>query len=273
MAAYNATLAGWPVTYEEQDIPTRYGTTHIISSGTKAAKPLLLLHGQDSTSTSWIYNITALSRAFRIYAVETIGDMGKSRPTVLPKSRELYAGWLSDVLEGLKLTKTHLVGMSYGGFLAFNFALAFPKQVDQMVQLAPGIPNFGPPTGQWANYGLPMMLLPSRSTIKRFIQGASLKGYSIKDPIHEQMIIGMMNMKHVSFMRPVFTEEELMRLEVPALLLIGEYEIMYEPQKALDCACRLIPGLQGKIVPKAGHMLNSDQPEIVDELILNFFSK
>lgn len=272
-AAYDAVLAHWPVPYEEQDLLTQFGHTHIIASGPDGAKPVILMHGQDSSAASWIYNISDLSRAFRIYAVDTIGDMGKSKPARLPINREDYALWVLDVLDQLKLEKANLVGLSYCGFLVLNFAIACPGRVDRLVLLAPGIPNFGPPTLQWAKFGLPMMSFPSRFTIKRFINGASTAGYSEIDPVYEQMIIGMMNMKVVSFMRPVFTDSELEQMDVSTLLLIGDHEIMYDPQKALDAAARLILHLRAELIPGAGHMLNSDQTVVVDLLILKFLSE
>lgn len=273
LEAYNSSLAHWPVPYEEQDLPTRFGLTHMVASGSDGAKPVILLHGQDSSATSWIYNIADLSRAFRTYAVDTMGDMGKSRPTALPAKREDYSHWLLDVVDQLRLEKADLVGLSYGGFLALNFAMAFPERVNRMVLLAPGIPNFGSPTLQWANYGMPMMTFPSRSTVKRFINGTSTTGYSINDPVHEQMIIGMMNMKNVSFMRPVFSDEELKQMQAPTLLLVGDREIMYEPRKALERASGLIPNLRAELIPNAIHLINSDQSLIVDEFILKFLCK
>jgi pimeloyl-ACP methyl ester carboxylesterase len=272
MRAYENALAHWPVSYEELDLTTEFGLTHIIVSGLAEGKPLILLHGQDSSSTSWIYNIYDLSQAFRVYAVDTIGDMGKSKPTYLPNSREDYSRWLLEVFDHLKIEKADLMGLSYGGFLSTNFALAYPERVNRVVLLAPGIPNFGPPTFQWANYGIPMMLLPSRLTVKRFIKGASMKGYSREDSVLEQMIVGMENMRRVSFMRPMFTDEELRRITAPILLLIGDREIMYEPQKALDSATQLIPNLQAELIPNANHMLNSDQPKEVNAHVLKFLA-
>ncbi len=269
-AAYEAALAHWPVPYEELDLPTRFGATHLIASGPVGAKPVILLHGQNSSAISWLHNISDVSRDFRAYAVDTIGDMGKSKPVQLPGSREDYTGWLLEVFDQLKVEKADLVGISYGGFLSVNFALAKPERVNHVVLLAPGIPNFGSPTLQWANYGMPMMLLPSRFTATRFINGISMKGYSPEDPVHEQMILGMMNMKKLSFMRPVLTDEELKRMSVPTLLLIGDHEIMYEPHKALDCATRLIPNLKTELIPNACHFLISDQPELINAQILNF---
>ena len=92
MRAYEDALAHWRVPYEELDPTTRFGSTHVIVSGPKGEKSLILLHGQDSSSTSWIYNITDLSQAFRVYAVDTIGDMGKSKPTCLPNTVRIMHG-------------------------------------------------------------------------------------------------------------------------------------------------------------------------------------
>jgi pimeloyl-ACP methyl ester carboxylesterase len=270
LAAYENALSHWPVPYEELDLPTQFGITHIIVSGPISGKPVFLLHGQDSCAISWIYNAAGLSRAFRIFAVDTIGDIGKSKPIHLPNSREDYAKWMLNVFDQLKIEKADLVGISYGGFLTTNFALANPERVNRIVLLSPGIPNFAPPTLQWANYGMPMMFLPSRFTVRRFINGISMKGYSQGDPVHEQMIVGIMNMRKVSFMRPVFIEEEFKRMVMPILLMIGDHEIMYEPRKALNNATRLIPGLQAELIPNAKHMLNSDQAEIINARILQF---
>ena len=272
IAAYEAALAHWPVPYAELDLPTRFGATHLIVSGPVGARPIILLHGQNSCAISWIDNIVELSRDFRAYAVDTIGDMGKSKLIHLPSSREDYAQWLLEVLDHLKVEKADLIGISYGGFLAINFALASPERVNRIVLLAPGIPNFGSPTLQWANYGMPMLLMPSRFTVSRFINGVSMKGYSAEDPVHEQMIIGMMNMRKVSFMRPVFTNQELKQTRVPTLLLIGDHEKMYEPRKALDCAIGLIPNLKTELIPNASHILNRDQPEQINARILNFLN-
>jgi pimeloyl-ACP methyl ester carboxylesterase len=270
IAAYDTVLEQWPVPYEELDLPTRFGATHIIVSDQAGDRPLILLHGQDSCAIAWTYNIADLSQAFRVYAVDTIGDIGKSKPTHLPNSREDYARWLLEILDQLKLEKADLMGLSYGGFLATNFALAHPDRVNRIVLLAPGIPNFGSPTMQWANYGMPMMLTPTRFTIKRFINGASTKGYSKEDPVYEQMIIGMTNMRNVSFMRPVFMDEEFKHMNVPALLLIGDHEIMYKPGKALDRASQLFPNLKAELIPNAGHVLNKDQPDLVNKKVLEF---
>jgi hypothetical protein len=45
LAAYDAAMKLWPVPYEEIEIPSRFGMTHVVVSGPKDAPPLVLLHG------------------------------------------------------------------------------------------------------------------------------------------------------------------------------------------------------------------------------------
>src|SRR3954467_6825909 len=70
LAAYDAAMKSWPVSYEEIDIPGRFGTTHVIASGPEAAPPIVLLHGYMATATMWSSNIAALSKEHRVYAVD-----------------------------------------------------------------------------------------------------------------------------------------------------------------------------------------------------------
>jgi pimeloyl-ACP methyl ester carboxylesterase len=49
------------------------------------------------------------------------------------------------VLDGLGIERTHIIGNSFGGFLAINFALQYPALVHRLVLLAPaGILSFRP---------------------------------------------------------------------------------------------------------------------------------
>jgi pimeloyl-ACP methyl ester carboxylesterase len=70
--------------------------------------------------------------------------------------------------------------------------------------------------------------------------------------------------------RSSFSTEKLGTPSLPVLLLVGEREIMYSTQAAQKRARQIIPGIQAEIDPKAGHMLNGDQPEIVPRRILEF---
>jgi pimeloyl-ACP methyl ester carboxylesterase len=112
LEAYNATLAQWPVTYESLFIPTRFGPAHVIASGQKDASPLVLLHAATASATQWFPNVKNLSRNFRVYAIDTLGDAGVSKVTRAPQNKSDYALWLSDVFDGLGFQKADLIGSS-----------------------------------------------------------------------------------------------------------------------------------------------------------------
>ncbi len=84
------------------------------------------------------------------------------------------------------------------------------------------------------------------------------------------MVLSVPEMRALMFLRPSLTDDELKTIKLAVLLLIGDREILYNPRQALARAVQLIPGIQAKLVPNAGHMLIGDQPEWVNERILRF---
>ncbi len=98
MAAYDAVLALWPVPYESFDVPTRFGKTHVIASGPKEAQPLVLLHATSASATMWFSNIADLSRNYRTYALDTIGEPGKSVVSNQPQKRYLSKTFSNNLL-------------------------------------------------------------------------------------------------------------------------------------------------------------------------------
>ena len=102
-AAYDKVLALWDVPYECLRVATQFGTTHVIASGPRAAPPLILLHAIAISSTMWYPNIAELSRDFRTFAVDVMGDAGKSVPSHRPKNRREYARWFLDVFNELQI--------------------------------------------------------------------------------------------------------------------------------------------------------------------------
>ena len=50
------------------------------------------------SATMWLYNVADLSRRYRVYALDTVGDIGESIPESPVRSRADIAGWLTDVL-------------------------------------------------------------------------------------------------------------------------------------------------------------------------------
>jgi pimeloyl-ACP methyl ester carboxylesterase len=269
MAAYEAMFSLWKVPYDAIDVKTGYGSTHINVSGPADGYPLVLLHGAGLSSTAWFTNIAELSANHRVYAVDGIGDAGKSIAECLLEKRSDYAEWLREVFDGLNIEKGYLLGHSYGGWLALNMALAYPDRLRKIVLLAPAASIY--PMSLLTQLGLriPFKIRPPA----RFV----FKMIASKGTVFEETFIHLMEMvtRHClpAMMFPtVYTEEELMQIEMPALLLIGAGERIYNPKKAIDRAQRLMPDLTAEIIPNVCHTLNMEQPETINARILEFLS-
>src|SRR3954465_8328546 len=78
MAIYDAALRHWPIPFEASFVPTRYGRTHVIACGDAALPPLVLIPPVGVGAFVWSSIIAPLSAQRRVYALDTIGDVGKS---------------------------------------------------------------------------------------------------------------------------------------------------------------------------------------------------
>ena len=269
-AAYDATLALWPVPVESVDMPTRFGSTHVHTCGPEDAPPLLLLPGQAVSSTLWYPNIGALSQAHRVYAPDIIGDMGKSvrvRPFAKPTE---FADWLNDLFDELQIEKAHVAGLSYGGFIALRLALSAQERVMKLILMAPA--SLLPLRSRFF-FRMAAILLPAFVLSPASKQKLLLGVYSPEaGPAIKQMMTTT-DFRYQMYLPPVYTDEELQQVKPPTLLLLGDHEVIYNLQAALNRALKLIPNIEAAIIPGAGHALNFDQPEMVNTCILEFLKR
>ena len=91
-----------------------------------------------------------------------MGQPGKSIPDHPIQSREDFVDWVSSILGTLKIDKANLMGMSYGGWVALNYALGAPERVEKCVLLSPA-GGFIPLVSQFMLRAMPMLFLPGAS--------------------------------------------------------------------------------------------------------------
>jgi pimeloyl-ACP methyl ester carboxylesterase len=283
-AAYDAVLKAWPVPYEEGYIPTRFGDTHVIASGSPEAPALILLHSSGSSAVQWIRNIGPLSQQFRTYAVDVIGEEGKSIVThpIRDHCRENFAAWMEEVFDGLHIDSAFMVGNSLGGLLTFNTALYLPERVKKMVLISPAA-TF---VQMWPFYwhlliprGIYLMTprwISDRLKLVRLAHRAF--GWIWQDFPEEECSARLRTIRNISgyprnrIFPPVYREADLRKVQTPTLLLIGDHEVIYKPETAIRRATQFVPGLKAEVVPNANHNAQVTAPEIVNDKILAFFT-
>ncbi|GAB4420634.1 MAG: alpha/beta hydrolase [Anaerolineales bacterium] len=94
-------------------------------------QPLMLLHGLGSSSRDWEMQVRHFSARYKVVLCDLRGHGRTSKP----RGRYSIAQFSDDVaalLASLKLDPVHLVGISMGGMVAFDFAIRFPDMLKSL---------------------------------------------------------------------------------------------------------------------------------------------
>jgi pimeloyl-ACP methyl ester carboxylesterase len=271
LAAYEVVLKQWPVPYEELYVPTGLGDTHVIASGPRDATPLVLLHPSGAGATIWYRNVGPLSQQYRTYAVDTISEPNKSiltHPIKRRHQRQQFATWIIDLLNGLQIDRAHIVGNSFGGFLALNTVLYAPERIKKAVLISPAATFIQ--IWAWYWHFMPAQLFGSRRMLLRANEW-TWQDFPQEECISRLRTLIIIAGRHRHWAPSVFSDEELRKIRTPVLLLIGDHEVIYEPERVIQRATRAVAGLKAEIIPNANHNAEYTAAEAVNEKIINFF--
>jgi pimeloyl-ACP methyl ester carboxylesterase len=269
---YDEMLGYWPVAAEELEVDTDYGPTHVRRSGMPDSSPLVLLHPNLGTSLAWWRLVEPLAQAHQVFAVDTIGALGRSVQTKPIVDASDYARWLGGVIEGLDLGTTHLVGYSEGGYVAMSSVLGgVPAR--SLVAIEPG--------GAVAKVSKRFLAAMVVAGIKaQFSDGALQEfaerispGVEFAPGEMETVLYGGKNFKAALPFPKRFTDEQLTAMDVPTLLYMGADTELYDPEAAADRANRLMPDVEVMIVPNAQHGLPFQYPDLTTKTILDFVAR
>jgi pimeloyl-ACP methyl ester carboxylesterase len=264
----------WPILSEERMVSTTFGATFVRVSGPPAAPTLLLLHGAGTTSLMWAPNIEALSTNYRTVAVDQVGEFGRSVCTRPVQSLQDLVAWLDELIGALDVRGlVSLVGMSYGGALAAQYALHFPERLEKVILLAPGATVLRPPAGFWLR--LIALVIAGQRGLRPFFRWifADMARTNPQwiDATIEPLSLNMRSVQHHKTpFPPVLTDAEWGSLRTPALFLAGEHEVIYSAVKAVRRLKRVAPQVTAEIIPGAGHDLTFAQTAMVNQRMLHF---
>ena len=271
------TAKQWPLRSQERMIPTSYGQTFVRISGPAGAPPLVLLPGAVGTSLLWAPNVGALSEDFRTIAVDQIGDIGRTTCTRPVSHVNDLLGWLDELFDALAPgNPINIVGVSYGGWLALQYAQHAPQRVRAIIPLAPG----GAVLRLSARFMLSLALAALATRwFFRPVFGWIFADAARKDPawlnqLIEHMLVNMRSLAPRTLPMPsLWTDAEWQSLSVPTLFLVGEHEVIYSPGKALRRLKRAAPQVTAELIPGAGHDLSFAQAELVNRRIIQFLKQ
>jgi pimeloyl-ACP methyl ester carboxylesterase len=138
MAAYERAFALWPQPFEEFDIETATATTRVHAYRPHpGGEPVVLLTGAGFNASNWYPHVQALAKDGPVYGIDMPGDANPSVARALMTPPASCAAWLDELLGQLSDRPAHLVGLSYGGWVAMNQAIRAPGRVASITLLDP----------------------------------------------------------------------------------------------------------------------------------------
>lgn len=239
--------------------------------------PVLLIMGLSFTHEMWYRILPRLASQYRVVAFDNRGvgrsDVPRGPYRISQMARDAVA-----VLDAAGVHSAQVVGASMGGMIAQELALRYPERVSSLMLgctshggLLARWPRFtrlgdSPPPGAKRNNRLSFVpLLYSASTPReRILEDISVQCGSVctrKGALSQFAGIVLWS----SFRR-------LPRISVPTLVVHGAEDRLIPPQNGRVVAAR-IPGAQFRLIPNAGHLLMTDQPEICTNIMLDFLGQ
>jgi pimeloyl-ACP methyl ester carboxylesterase len=282
--SYDRLLAFWGTDKEELDIETRYGKTHVIVSGNKVNPPLLLFHAtSDNSIMTWFVNISELVKHFYIVAVDFFGGAGKSEPNDnYPQKFDLTL-WVDTILDTLKIKKINIAGVSFGGHLALAYTAKNPNRVSKIVCLA-NCPYLKGIKFRLLTYLLiiravkelfPEILNPTKENVMNILQKYAAPSSIVSSFKNKEVVkYSFLSMKYSRIALhklTYFGDQDISVFRDKALFLIGDSDILiYHPSiiKVLNNN-----RLNYKIISNTGHVINHEQPELINREIIDFLLK
>ena len=275
---YDQLLSKWGCEVKEQDIQTRYGTTHVIETGAEDGTPMVLFHGVgDDSALMWIFNAKALGTKLHLFAIDTMGGPGKSRPNENYNKTFDDVLWIDEVLEKLGIGQAYFAGVSMGGYLVQLYSLRRPEKVIKAISISGSVAAATKNNTMKAmmKIFLPEALFPTDKNVIKLLKKLSGRNYAVfteNELIlqhYKCLIKGFNNMAMGCHKVQGFSSEEIDQIREKVIYLVGE-EDPFEKigGKALLQQYRM----HATFYEDAGHGLNHELAEEINQKILEIVS-
>lgn len=249
-------------------------------------EPILLLHGTSASLHTWEGWVKELARQRRVISLDLPG-FGLTGPFPDGDYRvEHYTQFLLAMLDHLRVNRVVLVGNSFGGQLAWRFALAHPERSARLVLVdAAGYPRNAEsvPIG-FRLAGIPALaplmsrLLP-RSMIESSVRNVYGDPDKVDDGLVERYYQLTLRAGNRQALRQRFAQapsgelhERIGELELPTLIIWGGRDRLIPVSNAERFASD-IEGSQLVLFEALGHVPQEEEPQRTVAVLISFLAR
>ncbi len=240
--------------------------------------PVLLIMGLGYPSVMWYRTRPVLAPRYRTIVLDNRG-VGRSSMPPGPYPIALMASDAAAVLDAAGVESAHVFGISMGGMIAQEFALQYPKRVRSLIL---GCTASGGPRAVRAEADATQMIMArGQMAPEEAAQAAVPFIYDSGTP--RARIDEDLAMRRPWFPRPEAYQAQLQgilaweaysrlpQITAPTLVIHGESDRLVPSGNGKLIAER-IPGAKFVLIPNAGHIFPTDQPEVAHHAVLEFLS-
>jgi pimeloyl-ACP methyl ester carboxylesterase len=239
---------------------------------------VVLIHGGQLDRRMWDGQFDTLARAHRVIRYDVRG-FGRSPPGPGADFRSYED--LGALLDSLGVARTSIVGLSLGGRIAVDFALAHPARVERLVLLAPGLSGF-PWSQQDSAWSAAMeRAVRARDTVAvtDLWLRSSYMAPAMENPALAPRLRELSLANSGAFLRARMGREleppsfgRLRELRAPVLVAVGTRD---DPdiRTIVDSIAAQAPRARKLVLPGAGHMLNMERPAEVTRAVIDFLGE
>lgn len=248
--------------------------------GNPAGVPVVLVHGFPFDHTMWRPQIEALTaaRSFRVISYDVRGH-GQSDAGDGQYSVETFVDDLIGVLDGLKIDRAVLCGLSMGGYIALRAMERNPERFKGLVLC------------DTRSEGDSNEAKVKRSGTMKAVKGGESFDTFVQKSVNNVLCDLTLRTKpdvaaHVAAMirtcaplgiagtllalaARTDTTDALKKITVPVLILVGQ-EDKLTPPAAAEGMLKLIPQAKLHVVPDAAHVSNLENPAVFNAKLIDF---
>ena len=241
-----------------------------------AKEVLLLLHGIGASAERWLRVVPLLNRNFRIIIPDIVGFGYSDKPTV-EYTMNYFVEFLRDFLKSIRIQRIHIIGSSFGGLLAAEFAMEFASIVKKMILVSPA-GTMQTSTKTLDEYIL-AALYPTMENARRAFSDMAYDPKVVTDDIVKDFVNRMKlpNSKY-AFMSTLLgirntqdLENRLTKIILPTLLIWGREDKMIPSVHAEDYL--RIRNSKLITIPNSGHTPYTETPSLFAKIALDFLMR
>jgi len=247
--------------------------TRYLEHGLPDGKNLILMHGIGASAERWSRIIPALSKYFHVITPDIVGFGYSDKPTV-EYTMDFFLDFFNRFLDNLNVKKASIIGSSFGGHLATEFAIKFNRKVDKMVLAAPaGLMRTSTPTLD--GYIMAALYPTYENAYNAFREMAH-----DPDAVTEEIVLDFVNRMRLpnakyAFMSTLLGMRYAPKLQgrmgkiiSPTLLVWGDGDRMIPVQYAKEY--NEIPDSELVVIKNCGHTPYVEKPLTFSKLVLKF---